>query len=59
MCQSYRVLRFIDGFGQRRVFCKTCGRSFLEDTFIDFAQQRTLPEFRVGLHNKFLTGMVR
>jgi len=24
-------MKFIDGFGERRVFCKGCGRSFLEE----------------------------
>jgi len=25
-------MKFIDGFGDRRIFCKGCGRSFLEES---------------------------
>lgn len=59
MCHSPRVMRFIDGFGERRVFCKTCGRSFLENSLIDFRQQTRLPEFSGGLHYKSMTGVIR
>jgi len=29
-CGSLRMMEFVDGFGQRRVFCKGCGRSSLD-----------------------------
>jgi len=29
-CGSLRMMEFMDGFGQRRVFCKGCGRSSLD-----------------------------
>lgn len=44
-CNSINVLRFIDGFGNRRVFCRNCGRSFLEN--IIHNDQRRLIEFGV------------
>jgi hypothetical protein len=44
-CRSPRILRFIDGFGNRRIFCKGCGRSFLEQNFIRINEQKRLQEF--------------
>jgi hypothetical protein len=29
-CRSHRTTKFVDGFGQNRIFCKSCGRSYLE-----------------------------
>jgi len=29
-CGSLRMMEFMDGFEQRRVFCKGCGRSSLD-----------------------------
>lgn len=29
-CKSHRTMKFIDGFGNKRIFCRSCGRSFLE-----------------------------
>jgi len=44
-CRSVNVLKFLDGFGDHRIFCRNCGRSFLEKTFIQFGNQKSLPEF--------------
>lgn len=52
LCNSRRVLRFIDGFGEKRVFCKTCGRSFLESTVFKLRNQTNLLEFRVDSYSK-------
>lgn len=45
MCSSPRVMRFIDGFGDHRLFCRTCGRSFLEERLISHEEQKNLQEF--------------
>lgn len=45
LCSSPRIMRFIDGFGDHRLFCKTCGRSFLEEAFIGHQDQKNLQEF--------------
>ena len=49
-CKSLNISRFVDGFGERRVFCRNCGRSFLENTFIHFGNQSNLVEFDNKLH---------
>jgi len=46
-CRSPRILRFIDGFGDRRIFCKGCGRSFLEQSFVRINEQKRLQEFQL------------
>ncbi|MGC8993628.1 MAG: hypothetical protein ACP5H3_01185 [Candidatus Aenigmatarchaeota archaeon] len=45
-CPPSRIIRFIDGFGNRRIFVKGVG-SFLEDeVIIDTSSfQKRLPEF--------------
>jgi len=40
-------MRFVDGFGERRVFCRTCGRSILEETIARLKEQKRLFEFNV------------
>ena len=45
-CDSPKVLKFIDGFGSKRVFCRGCGRSFLEGSFTRLAEQTHLHELR-------------
>lgn len=52
-CKSVRVLRFIDGFGQRRIFCRNCGGSFLEDKVIAFNVQKNLIEFSLNTNLNF------
>jgi hypothetical protein len=52
-CKSHRVLRFVDGFGQKRVFCRSCGRSYLEA--VDFVkvpseEQRTMLGHNLGFY---------
>gem|GEM_PF-1849321 len=59
LCNSKRVLRFIDAFGEKRVFCKSCGRSFLESTVIKFKNQTSLLEFHPDTYSrKFLPNKV-
>jgi hypothetical protein len=36
-CNSPRIIKFLDGFGQSRVFCRTCHESIL---FTDFSQMK-------------------
>lgn len=52
LCNSPRTLKFLDGFGDRRIFCRGCGRSFLETNFMMFGGQRKLQEFGVGTYPK-------
>jgi hypothetical protein len=55
-CESSRTFSFIDGFGERRVFCKNCGGSFLENRAKEFDWQKNLQQFnlvtyhRLGFH---------
>jgi hypothetical protein len=44
-CKSLNVVKFIDGFGDHRIFCRCCGRSFLEDSFARLGSQSSLVEF--------------
>lgn len=48
-CKSPRIIKFIDGFGERRVFCKWCGNSFLESIF-RLENQKNLVEFGIPVH---------
>ena len=47
MCKSPRTMKFVDAFGERRIFCKGCGRSFVEIQFMKILEQKNLQEFRV------------
>jgi hypothetical protein len=49
-CNSLRIIRFLDGFGQRRIFCKTCGSSFLDMFVVKFDKQLNLNEFSNNLY---------
>jgi hypothetical protein len=49
LCRSPKIIKFIDGFGERRVFCKMCGRSFLEVGLMT-PNQRSLQEFSIKFH---------
>lgn len=51
-CKSVRILKFIDGFGERRIFCKTCGGSFLENNTVKFNDQKNLAEFSLQTYHK-------
>jgi hypothetical protein len=53
MCKSPRILKFVDGFGDRRIFCHKCGRSFLEGVFFKMAEQRSLQEFSMPAYNGY------
>jgi len=45
-------MKFIDGFGNNRVYCKGCGRSFLENHFLKFRDQRSLVEWGIDSIHK-------
>jgi len=51
MCKSPRILRFVDAFGDKRIFCRGCGRSFLENNFFNFKWQKNLQEFRIDAYH--------
>lgn len=46
-CHSPRLIKFIDGFGHKRVFCRDCGGSFL-DNFESLIPQTNLLRFGEG-----------
>lgn len=50
-CGSHRVMRFIDGFGERRIFCKNCWGSFLEESVMEFGIQKDLRFLSQILHD--------
>jgi len=41
-CGSQRAFRFIDGTGHRRIFCRDCGASYLEESLLEFGIQKNL-----------------
>ena len=44
-CHSPRIIRFIDGFGEWRIFCRSCQESFLIYKMNNLRDIKTLPEF--------------
>jgi len=61
-CHSRRVIRFIDGFGQLRFFCRECQESFTITDVINIKyglnNSRKLTEF-INLKPKLLTPTLR
>jgi hypothetical protein len=53
MCKSPRILKFIDGLGDRRIFCHKCGRSFLEGVFFKIAEQKNLQQFNIPNYQSY------
>jgi hypothetical protein len=51
-CNSFRTFEFIDGFGQKRIFCKDCFGSFLESKAKEIETQKSLHEFNLDLYHK-------
>jgi hypothetical protein len=49
-CKSHRIMKFIDGFGQSRCFCRSCGRSFLEFAHVLPTGQKSLLGADAGLY---------
>jgi hypothetical protein len=47
-----RTISFIDGFGDRRIFCKDCFGSFLESKVREIETQKSLHEFDLDLYHK-------
>lgn len=45
-CRSERVSRFIDGFGNNRIFCRNCWVSFPES--VDFNEARNMLHINFG-----------
>jgi len=35
-CGSPRIIRFLDGMGERRIYCKDCRGSYLEEAVLEF-----------------------
>ncbi|MCD6371134.1 MAG: hypothetical protein J7L39_00255 [Candidatus Aenigmarchaeota archaeon] len=44
-CNSPRTIRFIDGNGVRRIYCRTCKASYPEEILLEFGQKK-LFEFK-------------
>ena len=42
-CHSPRIIKFIDGFGEDRVFCRTCQESMILKQAI--IAQKSIPQF--------------
>lgn len=38
-CKSIALIRFVDGFGQRRVFCRNCKISYIDRTIRSVGSQ--------------------
>ena len=51
-CKSIRITNFVDGFGEKRVFCRTCWLSSPQESFIKFGAQKRLHEFDAETYNK-------
>jgi len=53
-CKSHRLMKFVDGHGQNRVFCRSCGSSFLDATFGVFVPsgQKSLLGFEAGIYQR-------
>jgi len=50
-CGSVRMTKFIDGFGQRRIFCKGCYGSFVDNgTFLNLNGQKILGDFNSDVY---------
>ena len=44
-CHSYKLIRFLDGFGQWRIFCKNCQESVPVIEFNEDNKNKKLWEF--------------
>jgi len=44
-CGSLRMVRFLDGFGERRIFCRKCWGSYLVNR--QFNGQKKLEDFNI------------
>lgn len=44
-CNSLRLINFIDGFGNKRIFCKDCFLSVDAEVFKKLVSQTTLFDF--------------
>lgn len=53
-CRSHRMLRFVDGHDQHRMFCRSCGSSFLDAAQIAFVPsgQKSLLGFEAGIYQR-------
>lgn len=50
-CGSLRMTKFIDGFGKRRIFCKKCYGSFLDNSvFNNLVGQKSLTDFGLDVY---------
>jgi len=48
-CKYLRMMWFVDGFGERRVYCRLCGANFLETSINKLEDQKDLVEFNTEL----------
>lgn len=50
-CNSLRMVKFVDGFGKRRIFCKKCYGSFLDNGgFSNLLGQKNLMDFNLDVY---------
>jgi hypothetical protein len=45
-------MQFIDGFGERRIFCRSCWGSFPINSLLKIDDQKRLQEFNLETYNK-------
>lgn len=54
-CRSHRIMKFVDGHGQHRMFCRSCGSSFLDATLMGPfvpSGQKSLLGFEAGIYQR-------
>jgi len=54
-CESFVVFRFFDAYGQRRIFCRNCKGSFLDDSLAllgGMKSQKSLLHFKPEIYWK-------
>jgi hypothetical protein len=44
-CHSPRIIKFLDGFGNWRIFCRTCEESVLEVDYYNLIEVKKLSDF--------------
>lgn len=49
-CGSLRMVRFLDGFGERRIFCRKCWGSYPELNFVKLSEQKNLQDFKLNIN---------
>lgn len=53
-CNSIRLFEFMDGFGQKRIFCRTCNIGFPFDKVVRFNKFREAMTLRRKYYERLL-----